>query len=104
MEDCFSEGRGFDPESGTLLFVDMKFSNQHHSGFCSGFSWSVESFYVAVCFRKNALILYVKRVSSKFGLNFCMFKGPLEAHVKSRIAQHGYANISREFNDLRGST
>ena len=53
MEDCFSEGRGFDPESGTLLFVERKSSIQRLSAFCSGFSCSVESFYVAMCFKKK---------------------------------------------------
>ena len=54
--------------------------------------------------KRKMLILYNKRVSSTFGQHVCMFKGPLEAHVNSRIAQQGYANISGEFNDLRGST
>ena len=35
MEDCYSEGRGFEPVSGTLAFVDMKISNKHHAACCS---------------------------------------------------------------------
>ena len=35
MNDCQSGGRGFELVSGTLIFVDMKTSNQHHSAGCS---------------------------------------------------------------------
>ena len=35
MEDCYSDGRGFESVSGTLPFVDMKISNQHHAACCS---------------------------------------------------------------------
>ena len=35
MEDCYSEGRGSESVSGTLPFVDMKISNQHHAACCS---------------------------------------------------------------------
>ena len=31
MENCYSEGRGFEPVSGTLTFVDMKIYNQPHA-------------------------------------------------------------------------
>ena len=34
MEDCYSEGRGFEPASGSLPFVDMKISTQHNAA-CS---------------------------------------------------------------------
>ena len=35
MEDCYSEGRGFEPASGSLPFVDMKISIQHNAASCS---------------------------------------------------------------------
>ena len=31
MEDCYSECRGSEHVSGTVAFVDMKISNQHHA-------------------------------------------------------------------------
>ena len=31
MEECYSESRGFEQVSGTLLFVDMKIAHQHHA-------------------------------------------------------------------------
>ena len=45
MEDCYSEGKGFERVSGTYAFVDMKVSNQYHAmrvGLCfrvSVFVW-----------------------------------------------------------------
>ena len=36
MEDGYSEGRGFEPVSGTLAFVGMKISNLQHAACCSG--------------------------------------------------------------------
>ena len=35
MNDCQSGGRGFELVSGTLIFVDMKISDQHHLAGCS---------------------------------------------------------------------
>ena len=49
------------------------------------------------------LILFIKCLSSKIGQNFCMFKGLSKRMCKSRFELHGLANISREFNDLKGS-
>ena len=34
MEDCYSEGRGFETASGSLPFVDMKISTQHNAACC----------------------------------------------------------------------
>ena len=76
--------------SGTLLFVDMKISNKHLSACCSRAPLATLSRFMFLCvLERKLLILYITRVSSQFGQNFCIFKGPLEVHLKSRIEQHG---------------
>ena len=81
-EDCYSEGRGFQIVSVNLRFVEIKISNQRHAAYCLRALLATLSrfMFLCVCGMKK-LILYIKRVSSKMGQNFCMFK--------SRIEQHG---------------
>ena len=35
IEDCYSEGRGFETVTGTLSFLDIRISNQHNFVCCS---------------------------------------------------------------------
>ena len=56
MEDCYSEGRGFERVSGTLPFVDIKISKQHLVACCSRALLATLSCFVFLCVRrmKNA--------------------------------------------------
>ena len=66
--------------SGNLLFVEMKISNPPHAACCSRALLATLSRFIFLCvWGMKMLILLIKRVSSKMGHNFCMFKGPLEA-------------------------
>ena len=49
MDGRSSEGRGFEPESGALLFVDMKISNQHHAACCSSALLATLSSFMFLC-------------------------------------------------------
>ena len=76
MEDCYSECRRFEHVSGTLAFVDMKISNQHHATCCSRALLATLSRFIFLCvWGMKMLILFIKRVSFKMEENFCMFKG-----------------------------
>ena len=80
MKNCYSECRGFEPVSGTLIFVDIKISNKNNAACCSRALLATLSCFIFLCvWGMKMLILLIKRVSSKMGQNFCMFKGPLEA-------------------------
>ena len=82
MEDCSSEDTEFEPVLVTIPFLDMKISNQYHAVCCLRAIFAFRFGFVTACVCEiNMLILYIKRVISKIRQNFCMFNGPLEAHV-----------------------
>ena len=76
MEDCYSEGREFEPVSGALSFVGMKIPNQLHAACCS---WAllatlIRFIFLCVFGDWKLLILYIERASSNMGqIFFCMF-------------------------------
>ena len=68
--------------SDTFLFVHIKISNQYCAVCCSrSIPATRVILFVSVFMGIKMLILYFKRVSSKFGQNFCVFKGPLKMHI-----------------------
>ena len=75
--------------SGTLLFVDIKISNQQRSACCLRALPATLSRFVFLCvLERKMLILYIERVSSKFGQIFACI-GASKSKIKSRIDQHG---------------
>ena len=61
--------------------------------------------YVPVCvWWMKMVMLYIKQVRSKMGQTiFACLRGHSKRMFRSRIEQLGYANISREVNELKGS-
>ena len=68
--------------------IDMKLLLEALIARCWGVKVNTSAFFYLIkikikhFFLVDQTILYIKRVSSKVGQNFCMFKGPLEAHVQ----------------------
>ena len=49
MENCYSEVQEFETVSGTLTFVDIKISNQHHVAFFLRALLETLSLFMFVC-------------------------------------------------------
>ena len=85
MEDFYSEGRGFEPASGSLPFVDMKISTQHNAACYS--RAILATLYVPVCVWgvKNGNTIFLMRQLLKWDKVFACLRGHSNRMFRSSI-------------------